>query len=252
MEIYGQKFDSRIIVGTGRYETRDLLQNALVASGTEMVTVALRRVDLEEEENLLNYIDTDEYTLLPNTAGCSTADEAIRTAHLARELGMTPFVKLEIIGDEETLYPDNEQTIEATRRLADEEFAVMAYTNEDLVTALKLQDAGAAAVMPLGAPIGSGLGMLNPTNIQMIVDRLDVPVIVDAGVGEASDIAEVLELGAAGVLVNTGIAQADDPVKMAEAMKLACRAGRLSFEAGRIPKKRYATPSSPEEGQIVD
>ena len=252
MEIYGHEFDSRIIVGTGRYETRDVMKDALAASGTDMVTVALRRVDLDADDNILEHIDTDQYTLLPNTAGCTTADEAIRTAHLARELGLTPFIKLEIIGDDETLFPDNEQTIEATKQLADEDFAVMAYTNDDLVTALKLEEAGAAAVMPLGAPIGSGLGMLNPTNIQMIVDRLDVPVIVDDGVGEASDLSEVLELGAEGVLVNTGIAQADDPVKMAEAMKLACRAGRLSYEAGRIPKQRYATPSSPEEGQITD
>jgi len=252
MEIYGQSFDSRLILGTGRYDTFEQMQKALEASGTDLVTVALRRADLDSEENILNHIDTDAYTLLPNTAGCETAEEAVRTARLARELGLTPFIKLEIIGDDETLYPDNEQTLEATRQLVDEDFAVMAYTNEDLVSALKLQEAGAAAVMPLGAPIGSGLGMLNPMNIQMIVDRLDVPVIVDAGVGTASDISEVMELGAEGVLANTGIAQADDPVKMAEAFRTACRSGRLAYDAGRIPKKPYASPSSPEQGQITN
>ncbi len=252
MKIGNRTFDNRLILGTGKYPNHDVMKEALRASGTEMVTVALRRVDLDAEDNILDHIPRDEFTLLPNTAGCTTAEEAIRTAHLARELGITPFIKLEVIGDDETLYPDNSETLKATRELADQDFEVMAYTNEDLVSALKLQEAGAAAVMPLGAPIGSGLGMLNPTNIKFIVDRIDVPVVVDAGVGTASDVSEVMELGSDGVLVNTGIAQADDPVKMARAMKRACRAGREAYEAGRIPKKRYGTPSSPEEGKITD
>lgn len=252
MEIGNESFDSRLIIGTGRYPDFETMEKALEASGASMITVALRRVDLDAEETVLDHIDTDEVTLLPNTAGCETAEEAIRTAHLARELGLTPYIKLEIIGDNETLYPDNEETLKATRELVEKGFEVMAYTNEDLVSALKLEQAGAAAVMPLGAPIGSGMGMLNPLNIGLIVDRLDTPVIVDAGVGTASDVSEVMELGADGVLVNTGIAQADRPVQMARAIRQATEAGRLAWQAGRIPKKSFATPSSPEEGTIHD
>lgn len=248
LTIGDRTFDSRLILGTGKYENQKVMKEALDASGTELVTVALRRVDLEGEENLLDVIDTDQYTLLPNTAGCETAEEAVRTARLARELGMEDMIKLEVIGDEETLYPDNEETLEAAQTLVDEGFEVMAYTNEDLIAALKLQEAGVSAVMPLGAPIGSGRGMLNPTNIHFIVRRLETPVIVDAGVGTASDVSEVMELGADGVLVNTGIARANEPVKMARAMKQACEAGNMAYEAGRIPEKRYASPSSPQEG----
>jgi thiazole synthase len=225
---------------------------ALEASGTEVVTVALRRVNLDErgQGSLLDFVDPDRYLLLPNTAGCYTAEEAIRTARLAREAGLSNWVKLEVIGDERTLFPDNEALLEATRVLVKEDFVVLPYTNDDPVVCRKLEEAGAAAVMPLGAPIGSGLGIQNVNNIRIIRELARVPVIVDAGVGTASDAALAMELGADGVLMNTAIAGAQDPVAMAEAMKLAVKAGRLAFTAGRIPRKSYATASSPVEGLV--
>ena len=249
--IAGRAFTSRLIVGTGKYTSFALMQQAHALSGAEMVTVAVRRVNLNrQEESLLDYIDTARITLLPNTAGCYTAEDAIRTARLGREAGLSNWVKLEVIGDERTLFPDNEALLDATRVLVKEGFVVLPYTNDDPVTCLKLQDAGAAAVMPLGAPIGSGLGIQNPNNIQIIKELVQVPVIVDAGVGTASDAAIAMELGADGVLMNTGIAGASDPLKMAEAMNLAVRAGRLAFLAGRIPRKRYASASSPLHGVV--
>jgi thiazole synthase len=221
------------------------------ASGTDMVTVAVRRVDITRKtESLLDYIDTSKIFLLPNTAACYTADEAIRTARLGREAGMSNWVKLEVIGDEKTLFPDNEGLLEATRVLVKEGFIVLPYTNDDPVMCRKLADAGAAAVMPLGAPIGSGLGIQNPNNIRIIKEQATVPVIVDAGVGTASDAAVAMELGADGVLMNTAIAGAQDPVAMARAMRLAVEAGRLAYLAGRIPRKPYATASSPLHGVI--
>src|SRR5438094_4429151 len=222
------------------------------ASGAEMITVAVRRVNISDrsKESLLDYIDTSKYFLLPNTAGCYTADEAIRTARLGREAGLSNWVKLEVIGDERTLFPDNEALLEATLVLVREGFVVLPYTNDDPIMCRKLQDAGAAAVMPLGAPIGSGLGIQNPNNIRIIREQAGVPVIVDAGVGTASDASLAMELGADGVLMNTAIAGADDPVAMAEAMKLAVRAGRLAYTAGRIPRRLYATTSSPLEGLV--
>ena len=227
------------------------MQRAHEASGAEMVTVAVRRVELNRSrESLLDHIDTDRYFLLPNTAGCYTADDAIRTARLGREAELSNWVKLEVIGDEKTLFPDNEALVQATRVLVAEGFVVLPYTNDDPVACRKLEDAGAAAVMPLGAPIGSGLGVQNPNNIVLVKEAAGVPVIVDAGVGTASDAAIAMELGIDGVLMNTGIAGADDPVGMAEAMKLAVQAGRLACLSGRIPRKRYATASSPLEGVI--
>ena len=221
------------------------------ASGTDMVTVAVRRVDISRKsESLLDYIDTSKIFLLPNTAACYTAEDAIRTARLGREAGMSNWVKLEVIGDEQTLFPDNEGLLEATRVLVKEGFVVLPYTNDDPVMCRKLADAGAAAVMPLGAPIGSGLGIQNPNNIRIIKEQARVPVIVDAGVGTASDAAVAMELGADGVLMNTAIAGAQDPVVMARAMKLAVEAGRLAYLAGRIPKKSYATASSPLHGVV--
>jgi thiazole synthase len=245
----GKEFTSRLIMGTGKYSTLDIMREAHEASGAEIVTVAVRRVSLPGTgESILDFIDTKRYTLLPNTAGCYTADEAVRTAYLAREAGMGDFVKLEVIGDQRTLFPDVPELIEATRTLAREGFIVMPYTNDDPVTAKRLEDAGAACVMPLGAPIGSGLGIRNPYNIKIILETVTVPVIVDAGVGTASDAAIAMELGCDGVLMNTAIAGAQDAVAMAKAMKLAVEAGRLAFKAGRIGKKLYATASSPLEG----
>jgi thiazole synthase len=245
----GREFRSRLIVGTGKYPSNQTMREALEASGTELVTVAVRRVALPGQgESLLDHIDTGRFTLLPNTAGCYTADEAIRTAYLAREAGLGAMVKLEVIGDSRTLFPDVLGLLEATRTLAREGFTVLPYTNDDPVMARKLEDAGAAAVMPLGAPIGSGLGIRNPYNIRIILEAVTVPVIVDAGVGTASDAAIAMELGCEGVLMNTAIAGAKDPVAMATAMKLAVEAGRLAFKAGRIGKKLYATASSPIEG----
>jgi thiazole synthase len=250
--IAGKTFTSRLIVGTGKYATFPLMAEALEASGTEMVTVAVRRVNIADrsKESLLDYVDPKRYTLLPNTAGCYSAAEAIRTARLAREAGLSTWVKLEVIGDERTLFPDNEALLEATRVLVAEGFVVLPYTNDDPVVCRKLEDAGAAAVMPLGAPIGSGLGIQNLNNIRIIREFARVPVIVDAGVGTASDATVAMETGADGVLMNTAIAGAENPVAMAEAMNLAVRAGRLAFRSGRIPRKMYATASSPLAGVV--
>ena len=252
LTLAGRTFGSRLIVGTGKYPSNPVMAQAHAASGTEMVTVAVRRVNLTDRsrESLLDFIDADKYFLLPNTAGCYTADDAVRTAHLAREVGLSNWVKLEVIGDERTLFPDNEALLEATRRLVRDDFVVLPYTNDDPVVCRKLEDAGAAAVMPLGAPIGSGLGIQNANNICIIKDAAGVPVIVDAGVGTPSDAALAMELGADGVLMNTGIAGARDPVLMARAMRLAVEAGRAGFLAGRIPRKPHATASSPLAGVV--
>jgi thiazole synthase len=251
--IAGKTFTSRLIVGTGKYSSPAVMVKAHEASGADMVTVAVRRVNISDrsKESLLDYIDPARYTLLPNTAGCYNAAEAIRTAHLAREAGLSNWIKLEVIGDERTLFPDNEELLVATKALVKDGFVVLPYTNDDPVVCRKLEDAGAAAVMPLGAPIGSGLGIQNVNNIRIIREFARVPVIVDAGVGTASDAALAMELGADGCLMNTAIAGAQDPVAMAEAMKLAVTAGRLAYRAGRIAKKMYATASSPVEGVVA-
>src|SRR6188472_3614245 len=250
--IAGRSFQSRLIVGTGKYPSNPVMVQAHEASGAEMITVAVRRVNISDRsrESLLDFIDTAKYFLLPNTAGCYTADEAIRTARLGREAGLSNWVKLEVIGDERMLFPDNEGLLEATRVLVKEGFIVLPYTTDDPIMCRKLAEAGAAAVMPLGAPIGSGLGIQNPNNIRIIKEQAKVPVIVDAGVGTASDAAVAMELGADGVLMNTAIAGAQDPVAMARAMKLAVEAGRLAWLAGRIPKKSFASASSPLHGVI--
>ena len=245
----GKDFTSRLIVGTGKYSTNEIMRQAHEESGAEIVTVAVRRVSLPGKgESILDFIDTKRFTLLPNTAGCYTADEAIRTAYLAREAGLGEMVKLEVIGDARTLFPDVQGLLEATKTLAREGFVIMPYTNDDPIIAKRLEDAGAACVMPLGAPIGSGLGIRNPYNIKIILETVSVPVIVDAGVGTASDAAIAMELGCDGVLMNTAIAGARDAVAMARAMRLAVEAGRLAYKAGRIGKKLYATASSPLEG----
>src|SRR6188768_1613717 len=251
--IAGREFKSRLIIGTGKYPTNAIMQAAHDASGADMVTVAVRRVNISDrsKESLLDYIDPQKYFLLPNTAACYTADDAIRTARLGREVGLSHWVKLEVIGDEKTLFPDNEALLEATKVLVKEGFVVLPYTNDDPIICRKLEEAGAAAVMPLGAPIGSGLGIQNPHNIRIIREQAGVPVIVDAGVGTASDATVAMELGADGVLMNTAIALAQDPVAMARAMKLGVEAGRLAFRAGRIPRKSYASASSPVEGLIA-
>ena len=247
--IAGRTFTSRLIVGTGKYPSDDIMRQAHEESGAEIVTVAVRRVSLPGKgDSILDFIDTKRFTLLPNTAGCYTADEAVRTAYLAREAGLGEMVKLEVIGDARTLIPDVQGLLEATKTLAREGFVVMPYTNDDPIIAKRLEDAGAACVMPLGAPIGSGLGIRNPYNIKIILETVSVPVIVDAGVGTASDAAIAMELGCDGVLMNTAIAGAQDPVAMARAMRLAVEAGRLARKAGRIGKKLYATASSPIEG----
>ena len=254
LKIGKREFRSRLLVGTGKYATFDIMEKALEASGAEVVTVAIRRLDLGEadakKESLLDHIDRNKYTILPNTAGCYNADEAMRIARLARGMGLSEMIKLEVIGDERTLFPDTESLLHATKILVKEGFIVMPYTNDDPVMAKKLEDAGAACVMPLASPIGSGMGILNPINIRFIQEAVKVPVIVDAGVGTASDSAIAMELGVDGVLMNTGIAGARDPIGMARAMKLAVEAGRLAFLSGRIAKKQYASPSSPAEGII--
>ena len=251
--IAGRTFHSRLVVGTGKYPSHEVMKAAHEASGTEMVTLAVRRVDLTArgEGALLSWIDRSRIFLLPNTAACYTADEAVRTARLAREAGLSNWIKLEVIGDERTLFPDNEALLEATRTLVREGFVVLPYTNDDPVVCRKLEEAGAAAVMPLGAPIGSGLGIQNPNNLLIIKEQAGVPVIVDAGVGTASDAAIAMELGADGVLMNTAIAGSGDPVAMAAAMKHAVVAGRLAYLAGRIPKRRHAAASSPTEGLVT-
>ena len=247
----GRPFQSRLIVGTGKYATFPLMKEALEASGAEIVTVAVRRVNLTDrsKESLLDWIPKG-MTLLPNTAGCYTADDAVRAARLGREVGLSEWVKLEVLGDEQTLWPDNEALLDATKTLVKEGFVVFPYTSDDPIVAKRLEDAGAAAVMPLGAPIGSGLGIQNLNTLSIILERAKVPVIIDAGVGTASDACVAMELGANGVLMNTGIAGAKDPARMARAMREAVRAGRDAYLAGRIPKKRYATASSPIEGVI--
>ena len=249
--IAGRAFRSRLLVGTGKYRSNQEMTRCHEASGAKVVTVAVRRVNLDRtKESLLDFIPSGKYFLLPNTAACYTAADAIRTARLGREAGMSNWVKLEVIGDEQTLFPDNEGLLEATRVLVKDGFIVLPYTNDDPVMCRKLADAGAAAVMPLGAPIGSGLGIQNPNNIRIIREQATVPVIVDAGVGTASDAAVAMELGADGVLMNTAIAGARDPVSMARAMRLAVEAGRLAYLAGRIPRTSYATASSPDEGRV--
>jgi thiazole synthase len=250
--IAGRSFQSRLIVGTGKYSSPSVMVHAHEASGAEMITVAVRRVNISDrtKESLLDYIDTSKYFLLPNTAGCYTADEAIRTARLGREAGLSNWVKLEVIGDERTLFPDNEALLEATRVLVSEGFVVLPYTTDDPVVCRKLEDAGASAVMPLGAPIGSGLGIQNINNLRIIREFARVPLIIDAGVGTASDATIAMEIGADGVLMNTAIAGAQDAIAMAESMNLAVRAGRLAYLAGRIPRKMYATASSQVEGMI--
>ncbi len=252
LTVGGRPFRSRLMVGTGKYADNRTMVSAIDASGAEVVTVAVRRVDLDrsKEEGMLHHLDPERVFLLANTAGCYTADEAIRYARLGREAGFNEFVKLEVIGDRETLLPDTAALLEAARTLAAEGFAVMAYTNDDLITALRLEDAGCAAVMPLASPIGSGLGLLNPYSIRVIKKRLDVPVIVDAGVGTASDACETMEQGVDGILMNTAIAEAADPVGMAGAMRQAVEAGRAAFLAGRMPRREIAVPSSPSTGLL--
>lgn len=251
--IAGRAFRSRLIVGTGKYRSFQEMTRAHAASGAEMVTVAVRRVNLTDrsKESLLDYIDREKFFILPNTAACYTADEAIRTARLAREVGLSNWIKLEVIGDQQTLFPDTEELVKATRILVQEGFVVLPYTNDDLIVARKLIDAGAAAVMPLAAPIGSGMGIQNPANMRILRERItEVPMIVDAGVGTASDAAVAMELGADGVLMNTAIAEAQDSVLMAEAMRDAVAAGRKAWLAGRMPKRLYATASSPLSGVV--
>jgi len=251
--IAGRGFRSRLIVGTGKYRSMQEMARAHEASGAEIVTVAVRRVNLSDrtKESLIDYIDRKKMFILPNTAGCYSADEAIRTARLGREAGLSEWVKLEVIGDEQTLFPETEELVKATKTLVKEGFVVLPYTNDDLIVARKLVDAGAAAVMPLGAPIGSGMGIQNLANLRILRERVtEVPLIVDAGVGTASDAAIAMELGADGVLMNTAIAGAQDAALMAEAMRAAVEAGHKAFLAGRIPKKLYATASSPLAGVV--
>ncbi len=251
--IAGRTFRSRLIIGTGKYRNNDEMVEAFDRSGAEMVTVAVRRVNLTDrsKSSLLDWIDLKKYCLLPNTAGCYTTDEAVRTAMLAREVGLSAWVKVEVIGDQQTLFPDNEATLEATRILVKEGFTVLPYFTDDLIMARKLIDAGASAVMPLAAPIGSGLGIQNPSNLRIMREQIhEVPIIVDAGVGTASDACIAMELGIDAILMNTAIAAAESPGEMAEAMKLAVDAGRRAFLAGRMPRKLYASASSPIEGVV--
>jgi thiazole synthase len=252
LTIGGRAFRSRLMVGTGKYRDNGDMVRAIEASGTEIVTVAVRRVDLDrtKDQGILYHLSPDHYFLLANTAGCYTADEAVRYARLAREAGFNEFVKLEVIGDRETLLPDTDGLLTAAGELAAEGFKVLAYTNDDLITALKLEDAGCAAVMPLASPIGSGLGLLNPYGIRTIKRRLSVPVIVDAGVGTASDACLTMEQGVDGILMNTALAEARNPVAMATAMRLAVEAGRQAFLAGRMPRREVAMPSTPSAGML--
>jgi thiazole synthase len=253
LRIAGREFHSRLIIGTGKYKSFQEMARAHEASGAEMVTVAVRRVNLTDrsKESLLDYVDRKKFFILPNTAGCYTGDEAIRTARLAREVGLSNWIKLEVIGDEKTLFPDNLELVRATEILVKEGFVVLPYTNDDLISARRLIDAGASAVMPLGAPIGSGLGIQNPANIRILREMISsVPLILDAGVGTASDATIAMELGADAVLMNTGIAGARDPILMAQAMQHAVIAGRQAYLAGRMQKKLYAAASSPLEGVV--
>jgi thiazole synthase len=253
LSIAGRTFRSRLMVGTGKYHDNDQMVRAIAATGAEIVTVAVRRVDLDrrKEQSILHHLDPERHFLLANTAGCYSAAEAIRYARLAREAGFNNFVKLEVIGDRETLLPDCQGLLEAAEVLVREGFAVLAYTNDDLITALRLEDAGCAAVMPLASPIGSGLGLLNPVNIRTIKTRLSVPVIVDAGVGTASDACVTMEQGVDGILMNTALAEAADPELMGRAMRLAVEAGRAAFLAGRMPRREIAVPSSPSSGMLA-
>jgi thiazole synthase len=252
LEIAGRTFRSRLFVGTGKYGTNREMVNTIRASGAEVVTVAVRRIDLDSshEESILHYLDPGEFFLLPNTAGCYTAEEAVRYARLGREAGLKDWVKLEVIGDQDTLLPDNAQLLEATEQLVSDGFVVLPYTNDDLVTALRLEKLGAAAVMPLASPIGSGLGLLNPVSIRIMKQRLSVPVIVDAGVGTASDACVTMEQGVDGILMNTALAEAGQPEQMGHAMRLAVEAGRTAYLAGRMQKREWAAPSSPTEGRL--
>jgi thiazole synthase len=252
LEIGGRAFRSRLMVGTGKYRSNAEMVRAIEASGAEIVTVAVRRVDLDraKDESILHHLAADRYFLLANTAGCYSADEAVRYARLAREAGFNDFVKLEVIGDRETLLPDVDGLLAAARELVRDGFKVLAYSNDDLITALRLEDAGCAAVMPLASPIGSGLGLLNPYSIRTIKRRLSVPVVVDAGVGTASDACETMEQGVDGILMNTALAEARDPVTMAWAMRRAVEAGRAAFLAGRMPRREVAVPSSPAKGML--
>lgn len=253
-QLANKTFNSRLLIGTGKYPSFKIMQEALDASGAEVVTVAIRRVKLDgaPEENLLNYIDRKKYWLLPNTAGCYTVKDAVLTAQLAREALDTNWIKLEVIGDEKTLFPDNAGLIEAAKTLVKEGFVVLPYCSDDVVVCKKLEEIGCPVVMPLAAPIGSGLGVRNPHNLRILFESVKVPVVVDAGVGTASDAAIAMELGATAVLMNTAIACAKAPVMMAMAMRQAVEAGRLAYEAGRIPQKLYASASSPEEGAVSD
>ena len=251
--IAGREFNSRLIVGTGKYRTNEQMAEAFTRSGAEMITVAVRRVNISDrtQPSLLDSIDLKRFSLLPNTAGCYTAEDAVRTARLAREVGMSDWIKVEVIGDQKTLFPDNEATLEATRTLVKEGFTVLPYFSDDLIMARKLIDAGASAVMPLAAPIGSGMGIQNPSNLRIMREQIrDIPIIVDAGVGTASDACFAMELGIDGILMNTAIAESRDPGAMAEAMRLAVTAGRLAYLSGRMPKRLYASASSPTEGTL--
>jgi len=252
LTVGGHTFHSRLLVGTGKYRSNQEMVAAIGASGAEVVTVAVRRVNLDrtKEDGVLYHLDPSRFFLLANTAGCYTAEDAIRYARLAREAGFNEFIKLEVIGDRDTLLPDTDGLLAATRTLASEGFKVMAYTNDDLIAALRLEEAGAVAVMPLASPIGSGLGLLNPYSIRTIKQRLTVPVLVDAGVGTASDACVTMEQGVDGILMNTAIAEAEDPVAMATAMRYAVEAGRLAFLAGRMPRREIAVPSSPARGML--
>jgi thiazole synthase len=251
--IAGRAFNSRLIIGTGKYRTNEQMTEAFAQSGAEMITVAVRRVNITDrsQPSLLDFSDLKKFALLPNTAGCYTVEEAVRTARLAREVGLSDWVKVEVIGDQKTLFPDNEATLEATRILVKEGFTVLPYFSDDLIMAKKLIDAGAAAVMPLAAPIGSGLGIQNPNNLRIMREQITAaPIIVDAGVGTASDACVAMELGIDGLLMNTAIAEAENPGAMAAAMKLAVEAGRLAYLAGRMPRRLYASASSPLAGVV--